>query len=503
MPASPDSSRKLSLRPHPHLYEINTWAWLEALSRREGRKLSLAEVPDRDWDEFARLGFDLVWLMGVWQRSPLGRRIAQTDSQLFPLYEQALPGWRLDQVVGSPYSICDYSPDPRIGVWRDIDTARQKLHSRNIGLILDFIPNHTGLDHLWVAAHPEYYIQGTAQDFRENPSFFYLCERGGEEPWVLARARDPYFPPWRDLAQLNLFQPAAHAALLAELQNIAQHCDGVRCDTAMLLLTDEFSKTWSRFLTGFPPPPREFWRDAASAAPRLILLAEVYWGMERRLQTLGFDFTYCKGFYDVLREGRPDDIRAHFTADLDYQKRAVHFLENHDEARSAAVFGPEKLPAVGALLATAPGLRMYHQGQLEGRKIRLPIELAEAANEPPDPATAFFYAKILQISNQDIFHAGEWTLLAVESSGDSTADNLIVYQWRSKTSWKLVAVNLTGVTSQGSVQIAAEITPTTQYTLRDELNNAVYEWHGSDIARDGLYVRLAACAAQIFDITPL
>jgi hypothetical protein len=503
MPPSFDSSRKLSLRPHPHLYEINTWAWLEALSRCEGRKLSLAEVPDRDWDGLERLGFDLVWLMGVWERSPLGRRIAQTDSPLFPLYEQALPGWRLDQVVGSPYSIRDYSPDPRIGTWLDIDSARQKLHARNMGLILDFIPNHTGLDHLWVAAHPEYYLQGTEQDFRENPSLFYLCERGGEEPLILVRGRDPYFPPWKDLAQLNLFQPAARAALLAELQKIAQHCDGVRCDMAMLVLTDVFSKTWSRFLTGFPPPAREFWTEAMSAVPGLILLAEVYWGMERRLQELGLDFTYCKGFYDLLRDGPPDDVRAHFTADPDYQRRAVHFLENHDEARSAAVFGPEKLPAVGALLATAPGMRMYHQGQLEGRKIHLPIELAEAAEEPPDPATTAFYAKILQISNQEIFHTGEWKFLSVEPSGDSTADNLIVYQWRSKTSWKLVAVNLAGVTSQGSVQIAGEITSASQYTLRDELNSAAYQWHGSDIARDGLYLRLNGYAAQVFDITPV
>ena len=38
------------MRAHPHLYEINTWPWLDELSRRAGRHLTLAGVPDREWD---------------------------------------------------------------------------------------------------------------------------------------------------------------------------------------------------------------------------------------------------------------------------------------------------------------------------------------------------------------------------------------------------------------------------------------------------------------------
>ncbi len=499
---SPSSEvQKLSLRPHPHLYEINTWVWLESLSRRDGRKLSLADVPDRDWDELARLGFDLVWLMGVWERSVIGRKIAQTESSLFPEYDHALPGWTPDQVVGSPYSIRNYSPDPRIGTWDDLAAVREKLHARKIGLILDFVPNHTGLDHPWVADHPEYYIQGTEQQFRDSPSDFYRIERSGAEPLIVALARDPYFPPWQDLAQLNVFDPGARAALLGGIRKIAQHCDGIRCDMSMLMLTEVFSKTWSNFLTGSPAPAREFWTEATAAAPGLIFMAEVYWGMEGRLQELGFDFTYCKGFYDLLRNGQPRDGRAHFTAAMDYQKRAVHFLENHDEERSAAVFGAEKLPAVASLLATAPGLRFYFQGQFEGRKIRLPIQLSAAADEPADLLTTVFYEKILQISNHPVFHEGEWKLIPIRDAGDSTSGNLIVYEWRSKATWKLIAVNLAACISQGSAQIPGEITSSNQYTLRDELTGSKYQWHGSDIARDGLYVRVNPYSAQIFDIT--
>src|SRR4029453_3518138 len=83
---------KLSLNPQPYLYEINTWPWLEAISRTEGRAIDLGTVPDRYWDEIADLGFDGVWLMGVWQRSPAGIGIALTmttcgsaSTRLFPI----------------------------------------------------------------------------------------------------------------------------------------------------------------------------------------------------------------------------------------------------------------------------------------------------------------------------------------------------------------------------------------------------------------------------------
>jgi hypothetical protein len=501
MPPPLDSPSNPSLRAHPHLYEINAWAWLESLSRREGRNLTLAEVPAGEWDQLARLGFNLVWLMGVWQRSPASQQIFQANSPSFPQYDRALPGWRLDQIVGSPYAVHAYVPDPRIGTWKDLDSARENLRARGMGLILDFVPNHTALDHGWVGAHPEFFVQGSAQDFRNDPAAFYSLESTAGKSRLIAHGRDPYFPPWRDTAQLNHFNPSARAALLAELRTIAKHCDGVRCDMAMLVLNDIFSKTWGRFLGGFDPPAQEFWTEAFAALPGFLWLAEVYWGLEYRLLELGFQFTYCKGLYDSLCSGRPQDIYAHLLADSAVRSSVMHFLENHDEARSAAVFGAERLPAVAALFATAPGMRLYYQGQLEGRKIHLPIELATATDEPSDPVISALYEKLLKISNQDTFHAGEWKLLAVQAADDLTAPNLIAYQWRSASAWKLVVVNLGAVASQGRVQIVDEISSASQYSLRDELNDATYTWKGEDISRGGLYVRLDAYRAQLFDIT--
>ncbi|HXZ04876.1 MAG TPA: hypothetical protein VEH81_08585, partial [Ktedonobacteraceae bacterium] len=60
----------------PIIYEINTWVWLNDLSRQYKRTITLGTVPTEEWDAIAALGVDAVWLMGVWERSPAGIRIA-------------------------------------------------------------------------------------------------------------------------------------------------------------------------------------------------------------------------------------------------------------------------------------------------------------------------------------------------------------------------------------------------------------------------------------------
>jgi len=295
MPSETNKKRQplqaLPYRPHPHLYEINTWVWLEHLSRRAGRQVTLGGVPDAEWDALRRLGFDFIWLMGVWERSPESARLQRSDPSLSPQFDQALPGWRPEQVVGSPYAVRRYQPDPRIGTSNDLDGVREKLRARGMRLILDFVPNHTALDHPWVEAHPEYYIRGSMEDPRNEPDAFFALPSGASADFSIARGKDPYFPPWRDVAQLNLFHPGARAALLDELREIARHCDGVRCDMAMLILNDVFATTWSRFLDGVAAPGKEFWTLAVEALPDFVWLAEAYWRLEQRLQGLGLTFT--------------------------------------------------------------------------------------------------------------------------------------------------------------------------------------------------------------------
>jgi glycosidase len=488
------------IRDHPHLYEINTWAWLYEMSHRLRKNITLRDVPDSEWDALAELGFDFIWLMGIWERSPESRREFRGDSASFVDFRRALPGCTMDDVVGSPYAIHRYEPDARLADWSALNAAREKLHARGMRLMLDFVPNHVALDHPWTREHPEYFIHGSVEDLHDDPVAFYHVEAPAGA-YVLARARDPYFPPWRDVAQLNIFHPGLRAALLGELVKISQHCDGVRCDMAMLVLNENFARIWGSRLGNASAPPREFWQDVRAALPDFTLLAESYWGTEQRLIELGFDFAYDKNFYDALRGNRVGELRTQLSGDFEFQRHLVRFLENHDEDRAAQAFGPERLRAAAAIVGTAPGMRFYHQGQLEGRKIHFPIQLSHIADEAVDAAIQGFYRNLLQLTRGDAFHSDAWRLLNPEAVGDASAGGLIACDWRDERSWKLVVVNFSTNTAQARIRLGDRIAPGRQYIFDDVLNRNRYERDGDEIRSLGLYVRLDPFEADIFDIT--
>jgi glycosidase len=486
------------LRKHPHLYEINTWLWLDELSKRAGRRITLGEIPENEWDRLAALGFDLVWLMGVWQRSPLARRLARQDPNDQHEFDISRPGWKLEDVVGSPYAVQDYRPDPRIGVSVDLDLVRTKVNDRGMRLILDFVSNHTALDHPWIETHPEYYVRGSLDDFRRDPGAFFLVEHANGGCDLIARGRDPYFPPWKDTAQLNFFEPTARKAIMNQLREVARHCDGLRCDMAMLLLNDIFERVWRSYLGTAKRPITEFWAEARNWLPETILIAEAYWDTEQTLIDLGFSFCYDKHFYDALRAGDAAGLRAKLRASPGFQARMVHFLENHDEQRSAAIFG-SRLEAAGALMATVPGMHFYHQGQFEGRRIHFPIPLGSAADETPDAATEAFYRKILSLTRDDAFHFGEWRTRECEPTGGP--NGLVCHEWRMPKSWKLVVANIADAPSEGQIRFGEELQRDRNYIFFDALHDARYARNGSELRDRGLYVRLDPWRAHLFDIT--
>src|SRR5260370_25649666 len=87
---------------YPTVYEINTWVWLSELSSKAGTPVDLGSVPSSQWDTIAALGFDAVWLMGVWERSPAGIAISNRNSVLLADFRRSLPDFLTEDNVGSP-----------------------------------------------------------------------------------------------------------------------------------------------------------------------------------------------------------------------------------------------------------------------------------------------------------------------------------------------------------------------------------------------------------------
>ncbi len=485
------------LPSHPHLYEINTVPWLFELSRKRGSEVRLGTVPDSEWDALKDLGFHLVWLMGVWRKSPAGRQMAQQDETLHPAYRAALPDWTLDDVIGSPYSIHAYQPDHRVGGWADLETARRQLAQRGIGLVLDFIPNHTGTDHPWVTKHPEYYIHSDREP--SEPSRF-LTVQNEEKTLYLARGRDPNFEPWRDTAQLDLFSPRTRAALIKILRRISAYCDGLRCDMAMLVLNEIFARTWKDFLR-FDPPRREFWEEVVESVPDLIWIGEAYWDTEWRLQQLGFDYVYDKRLYDRARFSDAQDIRLHLESEPDYQRRLARFLENHDEPRSAAEFERGRLFAAATMVGTLPGMKLYHHGQLQGRRVRTPVQLLRCPSETNDIELEGFYRRLLKATRHQSFHEGEWKLLSVLPWRDDTHRDLIAYTWELEGQLRLIVINFSSTPSQGSI-VLSSLDSAQSYRLRDLLTGNEYLREGRGMTGQGLEVWLDGSASHLFEFHP-
>ncbi len=494
-------SNRLSQATHPVLYEINTWPWLNHLSRDLGHPVDLATVPDTTWDELAAPGIDAVWLMGVWRRSPAGIAIALANPELIASFAAALPDWRPEDVVGSPYCVRDYVVDDRIGGPEGLAAARAALAARGVGLILDFVPNHVAPDHPWVTERPELFVHGTEDDLARDPKSFIRVGDPETGP-VLANGRDPYFPAWPDVVQLDAFAPALREAVVDTLDAIADQCDGVRCDMAMLMINEIFARTWDGRVG--PAPDSEYWTTVIRAVrnrhPGFLFLAEAYWDTEWALQQQGFDYCYDKRLYDRLQHGSAEQVRGHLSGDVGYQSGLVRFVENHDEPRAAVAFGPARAPVAAVAALTQTGARLIHHGQLQGRRTRLPVFLGRWPAEPADPSLTDFYARLSTVLADPSFHRGRWRLAERSGWAGSGAENLVAWCWEGDTRW-LVVVNLSGAAVTGQVRVPLDGLHGRMWRLVDPTHDVVYERNGHDLV-DGLFVRLGGWDWHLLRIDP-
>ena len=246
-------------RGYPTLYQFNTRVHLTELSTSLGRPATLDDIADGELDRLADLGFDWVWFLSVWQTGLAGQRISRSNAEWRREFQETVTDLREEDIAGSGFAIASYTVHRGLGGDAALARLRDRLRSRGLRLMLDFVPNHTALDHRWVDEHPEYYVQGTEQDIARTPwNYVRVTRTGGDR--ILAHGRDPYFPGWSDTLQLNYSNPGTHDAMIEELSKIAGQCDGVRCDMAMLLLPDVFEQTW-----GLAAAP--FWPDAIEHVP--------------------------------------------------------------------------------------------------------------------------------------------------------------------------------------------------------------------------------------------
>ena len=485
---------------HPLLYQINTRVGLTEMSRQLGRQATLDDIHDGEIDLIARMGFTWVWLLSVWKTGLEGRRISRTNMAWRDEFQKTLPDLCDDDITGSGFAITDYSVPDEIGGDAALARLRARLNRYGLKLMLDFVPNHTGLDHPWVNEHPEYYVAGTEIDLARAPQN-YARVRSSSFDRLLAHGRDPNYGGWVDTLQLNYANREAQAAMIGVLEKISQQCDGLRCDMAMLVLPEVFERTW-----GVHSEP--FWDRAIERVrarnPEFCFMAEVYWDLEWTMQQLGFDYAYDKRLYDRLHAGRARPIREHLAAGLDYQTKLARFLENHDELRAAAAFPRERHPAAAILTYLVPGMRFFHQGQLTGYKKKISPHLCRGPVEEIDPELHAFYDRLLSLLRKPIVRVGNWELLGCHPAweGNWTHDNFVAFAWHGPAAdhW-LVVVNYSEHESQCRLPLPFSNLREDTYRLSDFFSEVSYDRSGEEISAQGLYLDMPAWKAQVFSVT--
>jgi hypothetical protein len=478
--------------PGVRLLEITTRPFLYLLSQRYGYAIeTFSAIPTEVFDEWQSQGYEWVWFMGIWQLGPAGLDHDKTDPGLLKSYDQVLPGWTWDDIIGSPYSIVSYTLNTILGTPEQLAYLRDQLHSRGIKLMLDFVPNHSATDAPEISLNLNYYVrapQGTSDPNRYmSNGIAYGCGQ-----WC---------DPWTDVAQFNYMDKDFRASRISVLKYIASVADGARCDMSHLILNDAFWDYWQNELTswGYTKLPTEFWQDATSAVkadyPDFVFMAESYGDVLQKLQDLGFDYTYDKDPLDRLRDNNVNDFKSLLWSYSDsFRVHLAHFTENHDEPRSVANFkgNAYAADAAAAALLTLPGLRFVNQEQWKGYANKIDVHLRRAYPEDPKDLVVNFYNHLFKVLDTDSLKKGEFSMQTISGS-----DTVLTWKWVSGAEHILVCVNF--ATGQSGGYIPCPDAPLTGDTIPvlDMIGDVTYNRDPQDMRDHGLFVLLDGYQTQI------
>jgi hypothetical protein len=493
-----------TFRNHPHIYQINLMTWLNELSNREQQNITLATIPDKEWRILQAKGMDIVWLMGMWKRSPDSRKRAREEQSLVDECRNILPDFVIEDIAGSPYAIFDYYPDLTFGSIDDLRSLREILEDLGLFLVLDFVPNHTACDHPWIEQHSDFYVQNKTAGKRNCGEGFF---RPGHDPAkpCIAHGKDPYFPPWTDTAQLNYSNEKCVQAVIETMLNISKYCHGIRCDMAMLLIKDVFNRTWAPYLQN-RVCAQEFWpmaiKTVKSRNQRFLFLAEAYWGTEQELQDQGFDYTYDKTLYDLLVGLNIEGLKSHLLIPIERQQKLLRFLENHDESRALHTFGDERLRCAMVIHATLPGMRLWQQGQFQGSRIRTPVQLRRSPQEPVQKDVEAFFDLLLREVDHPVFHKGEWKICNTYGWADNQShENLLAWFWSLKEERRLIVVNFSFSAAQGYVKLPSSwLSEGEQILFKDPLQRESFYRPLDQLKQSGLHIELKSGDFHFFKI---
>lgn len=273
---------------------------------------------------------------------------------------------------------------------------------------------------------------------------------------------------------------------------------------AMLMMNQVFERTWGK--RAGQAPESEYWREVIGtvrvSSPGFLFLGEAYWDLEWELQQQGFDFCYDKRLYDRLVQGETEGIRLHLQADVSYQEKLVRFIENHDERRAADIFTSRELFAAALTVSTLPGATLFHEGQFEGRRVRIPVQLGRRPREEVNIELLAFYRRLLQTIRTARLRETDWQLCELSGWPDNqSCGNIVAWCWSKQEERCLIAVNFSDHSAQALVRLPWDDLAGRTLRLTDLFNGDVYTRTGNEMLNPGLFVNLDAWGFHFLILT--
>ncbi len=169
-----------------NIYEVNI---------RQYTKEGTFAAFEKHLPRLKEMGVATIWLMPI---TPIAKKLQKGT-------------------LGSPYACSDYtSINPEFGTLENFKNLVKKAHSLGLNIIIDWVANHTGWDHVWTKSHPEYYsIDPKTNDF------------------LVASGMD-------DIIELNFAKPEVRLAMIDAMKFWVKetNIDGFRCDLASWVQVD-------------------------------------------------------------------------------------------------------------------------------------------------------------------------------------------------------------------------------------------------------------------------
>jgi alpha-amylase len=369
-----------------NIYEVNVRQYSS-----EGTFAAFAEHLPR----LQAMGVDILWFMPI-----------------HPISEARRKG-----TLGSYYAVADYRGiNPHFGDLEGFKALVQQIHDRGMRIILDWVPNHTGWDHAWIEAHPEYYLKDSAGNIIDPIN----SETG--ETWG-----------WTDVAALDYRQPALREAMISEMLFWLEEVgvDGFRCDVASEV-------------------PDDFWAQAIprlrQGKPDLFMLAESNHPPHRNEEWFAMTYNWpLHHLMNKIAQGqRPPAAIDEVLAEQQqaYQRGySMQFLTNHDENSWNGTI-KERLgaatDAMAVLAFTVEGMPLLYSGQEAGLDKRLEFFEKDQIEWGDFPKQAF-YTSLLALKHRN---AALWNGSAGGRLVRVAADNPAIYAYRRVKGEQEVAVVL-------------------------------------------------------------